>query len=154
MLYALIIIIICSVLYLIFKLKKTTSKKEKTSHKVNENEPRDFIANSDVWLKPPIELRILVDKNRDDAINFLKSKLSNGAIQVRKYATFALGQIGDEKISTIFEIWLKRESDQSVRCVMKACQTAIKLASAEKGFTEYQRRLIIDDLLKQSCDKF
>jgi len=148
MLYVFIILIIFIVLYLFFLLRSITSKKIKTNSDKDENEPRDFILNADIWLKPPVELRFFVDNNKDDAVKFLEGNLSDGAMHVRKYAAYALGQIGDHRLSEVFDTLIKRETDQSMIDVMKACHTALQVAPSEKGFTEYQRRLIIDNISK------
>ena len=138
--------IVIIILVVFIKLKKDVAKSIATEFSQEVNQPRDFIKQASIWVKPPIELRDYVDENKKHAVDFLINCLSSGLLQERKHASYALGQIGDERLADVFKIWMVREPADDVKEVMRTCQSAIQLAPSDKGFTELQRRKIIDDL--------
>jgi len=64
----------------------------------------------------------------------------------RKHAAFSLGQIGDPSTLHDLETALARESISGVRDALGASVTALKMTSSDKGYTELERRRVIQDV--------
>jgi hypothetical protein len=145
--YGFLIVIIVVILYLILKPKVNNSSiNESGNSQEIKKEPRNFIMQADSWLNPPIKLRSYVDTDKQEAIKFLINCLSNRTHQIRKQAAYALGQIGDENLLSVFEKRISSEAIIGVKEAMEACYVAIQMAPADKGYTEMHRRQLIDNV--------
>ena len=148
--YFIAIIIIVGIIILVLKMssknsvQQTINKTSKTS--VNEeSEPRDFMRQGEGYLAISRPIDELLEEDKDGTLNHLISLLQKGGTYERKYAAFALGQIGEERAINAIESCLERESVTGVREAMGAALAALRMAPASKGHSEIERRKIIQE---------
>jgi len=120
----------------------------------NTNEPRDFYKEAAVWLKPPKPLAELVKEDKDSVIQILLGYLKDGGDYDRKYAAFVLGQIGDDSILDELRFYLSREQKKGIQEAIGAAIIGLLDAPASKGFSEFERRKIIDAAYDKNPLKF
>ena len=146
--YFIAIIIIVGIIFLVVKMisknsaEQTINKKPNTSVNV-ETEPRDFMREGEDFLKITRPIDELLEEDKDGTLNHLMSLLQKGGIYERKYAAFAVGQIGEEGAISTIESCLERESVTGVREALGAALAALRMAPASKGYSEIERRKII-----------
>ena len=139
--YFIAVIVIVVIIILIVKMTSKNSGQQTTANV--ENEPRDFMRQGEDYLELPKPIDELLEEDRDGVINHLTNLLQKGGTYQKKYAAFALGQIGEEKAINVIESCLERESVTGVREAMGAALAALRMAPASKGHSEMERRNII-----------
>ena len=145
--YIIAIIIIVSIIFLVkiiskSSVKQTINKSLSTSTNF-ENEPRDFMRQGEDYLELPKPVDELLEEDREGLVNHLVGIIQKGGTYQKKYAAFALGQIGEERVIKVIESCLERESVTGVREAMGAALAALRMAPASKGHSEIERRKII-----------
>ena len=146
--YFIAIIIIGAIILLVVKMisknsaEQAINQKPKTTANV-EKEPRDFMRQGEGYLALARPIDELLKEDKNGTLNHLISLLQKGGIYERKYAAFALGQIGEERAIKAIESCLESESVTGVREAMEAALVALRMAPASKGHSEIERRKII-----------
>ena len=155
MTYLVILLVIALIVILFFsKRKQSGNGFDQTNDIINEEKmPRDFLAEASGLLKTPKSLKEMIEENKEYVISKLLSFLEEGGIYERKYAAFALGQIGNDNIITQLRKCLGKETVQGVQEALEASLTALNIASAENGHSELDRRTIIDDVYNNKRPK-
>ncbi len=72
--------------------------------------------------------------------------LDNSDPYARKASAYALGQIGDSRAITGLERQFKAEAMGGIKAAILASIIAIKKAPADKGFSDMDRRKIIEEI--------
>ena len=145
----LVIFLIIALIAIIFVSKRKQSDNRVNQANINKNDdkmPRDFLAEAKGWLKTPKSLREMIEENKEYVISKLINILEEGGTYERKYAAFALGQIGNDNMINQLRKCLEKETVQGVQEALEAALTALNIASAESGQSELERRKVIDEV--------
>lgn len=126
MVYLILLIIVGIVIYMIVRPKSHTKTAPENVDSSNNGEPRDFLKEAEGWLSTPKSLREMLEQNKTYVIEKLIGFLSNGGIYERKYAAFALGQIGEVCATEPLENCLLVESVEGVREAIEAALVTLK----------------------------
>jgi hypothetical protein len=113
---------------------------------IKTKEPRDFLKLASDWLNSPRPLKEMLEQEKSYVIEKLTNFLSTGGTYDRKYAAFALGQIGEVSTIEPLEKQLSVEAVEGVRDAIKAALTALRVAPVSKGASELDRRTIIEEV--------
>lgn len=120
------------------------------------DEIRDFIKVAEGYMDGAPSIRTLIDSGDDhklaEAINICILNLKKGDDYARKYAYFVLGQIGDEIALEIFNMANRSEQKQGIIAAVRAAQAAVREAPRSKGFSEKDRRNIIENSYWRYCN--
>ncbi len=143
MVYAIIILLLIFVIYLIIRKKKSPKM---VSNKMNneKKEPRDFFEFAKGYLEPLKPYKELLIDKKEETINNLVEFLKSDYHQHRKQAAYVLGQIGEKRFVKHISNAIRIEPKIGVKEAMEAALVAIQQAPTDEGYTELQRREIID----------
>ena len=157
--YLLTIAIACGLLYLLFRKKGNTHINSTSGPKgasngtgakeAEEHVPRDFLGLQYNYLNTPKPLREMLKENEPAVMKELVEFLNNGGTYERKHAAFALGQIGDENYIEQLEYRQTHEQVKGVAEAIDAALVALRQAPSGRGFTEMDRRRIIEDVYRR-----
>ena len=117
--------------------------------------PRDYIQEAaSIIFNDSIPLAELVEVNRNQVIgNLLRALEFNKGLDstmIRKAAAYVLGQIGEPATLKILrEQYNRDEEAPGVKDALVASMTAIKLAPAQEGHSQLERRQIIEDVYER-----
>ncbi len=143
------ILVIFLVILSIWIYRKVSSKKEddiakpSAANNNSKSEPRDFLKDADGWLNTPKPLKEMLSESRSYVIDKIIELLNYGGIYERKYAAFALGQIGEKRFLQCLENRLTQETVKGVQEAIGSAKVGILRASLDEGFSEMDRRKII-----------
>jgi hypothetical protein len=141
--YLIFFIFLIVVIVLIARKKKP----ERMDSKVINNEktePRDFFDTAKGYLEPPKSYTELLIECREETITNLIDFLKSDYHQHRKQAAYVLGQIGEKRFVEVIANAIRVEPKIGVKEAMQAALVAIQQAPVDDGYTELQRREIID----------
>src|SRR5262245_18410482 len=112
---------------------------------------RDYLQEaSNIIFKNNVSLSSLVETEVDGVLNNLFRVLDTAqgmmGPTLRKAAAYALGQIGDTRTLKPLQDCYLNEEAAGVKEAMVAAMTAIKLAPEGSGYSQLDRRQIIEDV--------
>lgn len=113
-------------------------------------EPRDFLTLAQQYLTTPRPLREMLSDDRGYVLSKLHDILRTGGTCERKYAAFALGQIGDASSAQPLAHALDHEDVSGVRDAIAASLEAVRAIPADGGSTELDRRHRIENVYRSS----
>ena len=140
----LIIIVIFIVIVVLIISKKKPQKNEPKEMNNKKYGPQDFFSDYSYFLDPTrkVDIRQMLTEYRDETIDILVNCIKTRTNP--KTAAFLLGQIGDKKaLGPLFNA-ISIERAIGNKEAMEAAVVAIQQAPAEYGYTELERREIID----------
>ena len=108
-------------------------------------EPRDFLDQASNYLHTPKPLSEMLVDDRVYVTDKLLDILRTGGIYERKYAAFALGQIGDESTLKALRGAQDQETKEGVHDAIAAAIAGIEAASIQMGASENDRRRVIQN---------
>jgi hypothetical protein len=146
MIYLILLIVVVVVIYMVVRPKGSAKTAPENFDSDNKGEPRDFLKEAEGALSTPKPLREMLEQNKSYVIEKLIEILDTEGIYQRKYAAFALGQIGEVSAIEALENQLSVESVEGVREAIEAALVTLRRVPANKGSSELDRRMLIEDV--------
>ena len=115
-----------------------------------QREPRDYLTMASGYLETPRPIPELLLENQEEVFFNLLKFIETGGTYQRKYAAYALGQIGDPRYLEALEKAARTERVQGVKDAMNASLVALREAPATQGYTEMDRRQLIESVYSSS----
>jgi len=100
---------------------------------------RDYLADAQKWMGAPVPLRQMLAQDYALAVAAIVGRLKNEDTYTRKYAAYALGQIGDHRVLDKLQEAHDSEPAEGVMHAMAAALKTIRKMPASSGATEEQR---------------
>lgn len=100
---------------------------------------RDYLADAQKWMGAPVPLRQMLAQDYPLAVAAIVGRLKNEDTYTRKYAAYALGQIGDHRVLDKLQEAHDSEPADGVRLAMASSLKTIRKMPANSGATEEQR---------------
>lgn len=137
------VLVLAVVMYFVKSKRSAGENSQPRQVSAKKTEPRDYLDDATGYLNPPKPLRELLVSDYAGTMRILLDILQKGGIYERKYAAYALGQIGDANTLTRLKAAFRAERVSGVKNAMAAAIGAIEQAPLQKGFGEEPRREII-----------
>ena len=114
--------------------------------------PRDFFQEAEGYLSISAPVALQLEHDREKTIGLLLDILPRGSVYERKYAAFALGQIGDPATLALLRESLESEKVGGVAEAIAAAVTGIERAGIDTDKSEVERRQLIEDAYEGRVD--
>lgn len=110
---------------------------------IGNGDSRDFLKEAERYLEAPRPLRELVRSQRQVVVEVLGAFLRTGDTYQRKYAAFAMGQLGYEVFLYDIEEVLRNETGHGVRVALLSAQAVIQALPASQSSSDLERRRML-----------